>query len=125
MLFSRFPISTLALFLSLATFLGPLSPAAPNDPPAQAPRTPPALTSQEQSQLHDLAAVVLQRADRAGCKKTSCTLKAGGLPNCIGASLNGSRHRRQHGKLMIIPTLFLLPRSCERLRVCIDAARQK
>lgn len=74
MLFSRFPIPPLALFLSLSTFLALLSPATPSLSPAQTPQTPLVLTPQQQSQLHDLAARVFQHADKAGCKKNSCTI---------------------------------------------------
>lgn len=69
MLLSGSRISQLALFLSFSAFLAPL-----NVPPAQAPQTPLALTSQQQDQLHDLAARVLQHAAKAGCKNSSCTI---------------------------------------------------
>jgi TonB family protein len=71
---SRFRIPWLALLLSFFTFLTPLSPATHNDPPAQAPQTPLALTPQQQDQLHDLVSRVFKHADKAGCKKNSCTI---------------------------------------------------
>lgn len=74
MLLSGSRISRLALFLSLSAFLAPLSPATFNVPPAQAPQTPLALTSQQQDQLRDLVARVLKHADKAGCKKNTCTI---------------------------------------------------
>jgi TonB family protein len=74
MLFSRSPILPLSLFLSFSTFLALLSLATPSLSPAQAPQTPLTLTPQQQSQLHDLAARVFQHADKAGCKKNSCTI---------------------------------------------------
>ena len=67
-------ISRFALSLFFCTFLTPRSPGNHNVPPAQAPQTPLALTPQQQTQLHDLAARVLQHADKAGCKKGYCTI---------------------------------------------------
>jgi TonB family protein len=74
MLFSRPRFAQFALFLSFTTFLTPPSPATVIAPPAQAPQTPLALTAQQQDQLRDLVARVLQHADKAGCKKNSCTI---------------------------------------------------
>lgn len=66
--------SWLALCLSFSAFLAPLSPANLNVPLASAPQTPPALTPQQQDQLHDLATRILRHADKAGCKKNTCTI---------------------------------------------------
>jgi TonB family protein len=75
MLFSRSPIRRFALFLSFAAVLTPLSRATLKDAPAQAPQTPLVLTAQQQQdQIRDLAAHILQHADKAGCKKSSCTI---------------------------------------------------
>jgi TonB family protein len=74
MLFSRPRFAQFALFLSLTTFLTPPSPATVIVPPQQAPQTPFALTAQQQDELRDLVARVLQHADKAGCKKNSCTI---------------------------------------------------
>jgi TonB family protein len=74
MLFSSPRVSRLALSLSLSSFLTPLSPATARVPPAQAPQTPLVLTAQQQDQLHDLVSRVLKHADKAGCKKNSCTI---------------------------------------------------
>jgi len=68
---SRSSISQILLFL---TFLAALPAAILSAPPAQAPQTPLALTPQQQDQLRDLVARVLQHADKAGCKKNSCTI---------------------------------------------------
>ena len=72
MLLSGSRISQVALVF--CAFLTPLSPRTLNVPPAQAPQASLALTSQQQDQLHDLAARVFQHADKAGCKKNSCTI---------------------------------------------------
>jgi len=74
MLLSGSRISGLALCLSFSAFIAPLSPATLSVPLASAQQTPFALTSEQQDQLHDLAARVLQHADKAGCKKGSCTI---------------------------------------------------
>lgn len=74
MLLSGSLISWLILCLSFSAFLALLSPATLNVPLASATQTPLALTSQQQGQLHDLAARVLRHADKAGCKKSSCTI---------------------------------------------------
>jgi TonB family protein len=63
-------ISRLAVFLSFSALLAPLSPATVNVPLAQAP----SLTTQQQDQLHDVVARVLKHADKAGCKKSACTI---------------------------------------------------
>jgi len=86
MLLSGSRISRLALFLSLSAFLAPLSPATLNVPPAQVPQTPLALTSQQQHQLHDLVARVLQHADKAGCKKRTCTILAANFTEPSGST---------------------------------------
>jgi TonB family protein len=41
---------------------------------AQTPQTPLMLSSGQQRQIHDLSARILKYADRAGCKKNSCTI---------------------------------------------------
>jgi TonB family protein len=86
LLLSRSRSSRFALFLSFTIFLAPLSPAALNVPPAQAPQTPLALTSQQQDQLHDLVTRVLQRADKAGCKKSSCTILVANFAGSSGST---------------------------------------
>lgn len=86
MLLSSPRCSRLALFLSFAGFLAPLSPATPNLPPAPAPQTPAVLTSQQQDQLRDLAARLLQHADKAGCKKGSCTILVGNFTGPSGST---------------------------------------
>jgi hypothetical protein len=86
MLLSRSRISRFAVFLSFIIFLAPLSPAALNVPPAQAPQTPLALTSQQQDQLHDVVARVLQHADKAGCKKSACTILVANFAGSSGST---------------------------------------
>jgi TonB family protein len=86
MLLSRSRSSRFALLLSFTVFLAPLSPAALHVPPAQAPQTPLALTSQQQDQLHDLVARVLQHADKAGCKKSSCTILVANFTGSSGST---------------------------------------
>jgi TonB family protein len=78
--------SRFAVFLSLTIFLAPLSPAALNVPPAQASQTPLALTSEQQDQLHDLVARVLQHADKAGCKKSACTMLVANFAGSSGST---------------------------------------
>jgi len=78
--------SWLALCLSFSAFLAPLSPAALNVPLASAPRTPPVLTSQQQDQLHDLVARVLRHADKAGCKKNTCTILVANFTGSSGST---------------------------------------
>lgn len=74
MLFSGPRFAQFAVFLSFITFLTPPSSATVIVPPQQAPQTPFALTAQQQDELRDLVARVLQHADKAGCKKNSCTI---------------------------------------------------
>jgi len=74
MLFSRLRFAQFALCLSLTTFLTSPSPATVMSPPAQSPQTALALTSQQQDQLRDLVSRVLKHADKAGCRKNSCTI---------------------------------------------------
>jgi TonB family protein len=74
MLFSHPCIAQFALLLSFTTFLTPRSPASLNDEPAQAPQPAIALTPQQQDQLRDLVSRVFKHADKAGCKKNSCTI---------------------------------------------------
>jgi TonB family protein len=74
MFFSSPRISRLALLLSFSICFAPLSPATPNVLAAQASQAPLTLTSQQQSQLHDLVSRVFQHADKAGCKNNSCTI---------------------------------------------------
>jgi TonB family protein len=64
----------LGLFLTLSAFLSQFSPATLSAPPAQAPQTPLALTSQQQDQLRELVSRVFKHADKAGCKNNSCTI---------------------------------------------------
>jgi TonB family protein len=74
MLFSGPRFAQFAVFLSFLTFLTPPSSATVIVPPQQAPQTPLALTAQQQDELRDLVARVLQHADKAVCKKNSCTI---------------------------------------------------
>lgn len=86
MLLSGLRISRLVLFLSVTAVLTPLSQATLKDAPAQAPQTPLALTSQQQGQIHDLAARILQHADKAGCKKSSCTILVANFADSSGST---------------------------------------
>jgi TonB family protein len=86
MLLSGSRISQLALFLSFSTFLTPLSPATLNDPPAQALQSSLAPTSQQQDQLRDLVARVLHHADKAGCKKGTCTILVANFTGSSGST---------------------------------------
>lgn len=86
MLFSGSRISRLALFLSFSTLLTPLSSPNLSIPPTQATQSPLGLTSQQQSQLHDLAARILQHADKAGCKKSSCTILVANFTDSSGST---------------------------------------
>jgi len=79
-------VSRIALVLLFAAFLATLSPANPNTPPAQAPQTPLSLSSQQQDQLRDLAARILQHADKAGCKKGACTILVANFTNSSGST---------------------------------------
>ncbi|HYL85189.1 MAG TPA: TonB family protein [Candidatus Angelobacter sp.] len=72
MLFCNSHTYWLAILLASSIALAPLSRTTPNDPPA--PQAPLALTSQQQDQVRDLASRVLKHADKAGCKKSSCTI---------------------------------------------------
>jgi TonB family protein len=83
---SRSRISQIAFVLSFFAFFTPLSAATLNVPPAQASQAPLALTSQQQSQLHDLAVRVLQHADKAGCKKGSCTILVANFTDSSGST---------------------------------------
>jgi len=86
MLLSCSPIPRFALFLSFTTVLTPLSRATLKDAPAQATQTPLALTSQQQGQIHDLAAHILLHADKAGCKKSSCTILVANFTDSSGST---------------------------------------
>ena len=86
MLFSSSHIPLLALFLSFTTFLTPHSPATLEVSPGQAPQTRLALNSHELSQLNDLVARVLQHADKAGCKKTTCTILVANFTGSSGST---------------------------------------
>jgi TonB family protein len=79
-------ISRLALFLALSASLVPISPSTLNVPHAQAPQTPLAITSQQRDQLHDLVARVLQHADKAGCKKSTCTILVANFTGSSGST---------------------------------------
>lgn len=74
MLLLRSRISKIAFVLSFCVFLSPVSPTTLNVSSAQAPQTSLVLTAQQQDQLRNLVARVLQHADKAGCKKNSCTI---------------------------------------------------
>jgi TonB family protein len=67
-------VSLIALVSLFAAFLATLSPANPKTPLAQAPQTPLSLSFEQQDQLRDLAARVLQHAEKAGCKKDACAI---------------------------------------------------
>jgi TonB family protein len=84
--FSDSRSSWLALCLSFSAFLAPLSPATLNVPLASAPQMPPVLTSQQQDQLHDLVARVLRHADKAGCKKNTCTILVANFTGSSGST---------------------------------------
>jgi TonB family protein len=86
MLLSGSRVCRLALFLSFSAFVAPLSPATFNVPPARAPQTPLALTSQQQDQLHDVVTRVLKHADKAGCKKNTCTILVANFTDSSGSS---------------------------------------
>jgi TonB family protein len=79
-------ISRLALVLIFAGLLAPLSPANPNTPSAQAPQTPLSLSFQQRDQLRDLAARILQHADKAGCKKSACTILVANFTDSSGST---------------------------------------
>jgi TonB family protein len=79
-------ISRLALVLLFVAFLIPLSTANSNVPPGQAPQTPLALSFQQQDQLRDLAARVLNHADKAGCKKSACTILVANFTDSSGST---------------------------------------
>jgi TonB family protein len=79
-------ISRLALVLIFAGLLAPLSPANPNTPSAQAPETPLSLSFQQRDQLRDLAARILQHADKAGCKKGACTILVANFTDSSGST---------------------------------------
>jgi TonB family protein len=86
MLFSRPRFAQFALSLSFITFLSPPSPATVIVLPQQAPQTPLALTAQQQDELRDLVARVLQHADKAGCKKNSCTILVVNFAGSLGST---------------------------------------
>jgi TonB family protein len=79
-------ISRLALSLPLSALLVSLSPATPNLPRRQAPPTPPLLSFEQRDQLRDLAARVLQHADKAGCKKSACTILVANFTDSSGST---------------------------------------
>jgi TonB family protein len=85
---SRSRLSSLALFLLLCALLSPLSRSTLNAPSSLPPQTPPALTSAQQGQVHDLAARVLQKAGKADCKPRDCAIL---VPNFALASGATSR----------------------------------
>ena len=78
--------SRIALVSLFALFFVPLSPANPNIPPAQAPQTPLSLSFEQQDQLRDLAARILQHADKAGCKKSACTILVANFTDSSGST---------------------------------------
>jgi TonB family protein len=82
----RSRIAQITFVLSFFTFFTPLFPVTPNVPPAQAPQTPLPLTPQQHTQLNDLASRVLQHADRAGCKKGSCTILVANFTDSSGST---------------------------------------
>ena len=74
MLFPCPRIMQLVFFLSSTTFLAPPAPANIKFPPPQAAQASLTLTPQQQGQLQDLVSRVLQHADKAGCRRGSCTI---------------------------------------------------
>ena len=78
--------SRIALVSLFALFSLRLSPANPNIPPAQAPQTPLSLSFEQQDQLRDLAARILQHADKAGCKKSACTILVANFTDSSGST---------------------------------------
>ena len=79
-------ISRLVLVFLFAGLLATLFPAIPNTPPAQAPQTPLSLSFQQRDQLRDLAARILQHADKAGCKKGACTILVANFTDSSGST---------------------------------------
>jgi TonB family protein len=79
-------ISRIALVSLFAGFLATLSPANSNAPPAQAPQMPLSLSFEQQNQLRDLAARVLDHADKAGCKKGACTILVANFTDSSGST---------------------------------------
>jgi TonB family protein len=79
-------ISRLVLVFLFAGLLATLSPAIPNAPPAQAPQTPLSLSFEQQDQLRNLAARVLEHADKAGCKKSACTILVANFTDSSGST---------------------------------------
>lgn len=79
-------ISRIAFVSLFTVFFVPLSPANPNTPPARAPQTPLSLSFQQQDQLRDLVARVLQHADKASCKKSSCTILVANFTDSSGST---------------------------------------
>jgi TonB family protein len=79
-------ISRLVLVFLFAGLLATLFPAIPNTPPAQAPQTPLSLSFEQQDQLRNLAARVLEHADKAGCKKSACTILVANFTDSSGST---------------------------------------
>jgi TonB family protein len=79
-------ISRISLVSLFAVFFVPLSPANLKTPPAQAPQTPLSLSFEQQDQLRDLAARILQHADKAGCKKGACTILVANFTDSSGST---------------------------------------
>jgi TonB family protein len=86
MLLLRSRIPRLVLFFLSVVFLTPLSPVTPNSPPSQATQTPVSLSFEQQNQLRDLAARVLQHADKAGCKQGVCTILVANFTDSSGST---------------------------------------
>ncbi len=86
MRFSSSHIFRLALFLAVSALLTLPFPANPDVPPGPAPQAPLALTSQQQDQLRDVAARVLKHADKAGCKKSNCTILVANFTDPSGST---------------------------------------
>jgi TonB family protein len=74
MLSPRPRFAQFGLLLSFATFLTFPSRPTVTVPPTPAPQASLALTSQQHDQLHDLVSRVFKHADKAGCKKNTCTI---------------------------------------------------
>jgi TonB family protein len=79
MLLSGSGISRFVFSLLFAPFLATLS-------LAQTPQTSLAFNADQQNQVHDLVARVLQHADKADCKKSSCTILVANFANSSGST---------------------------------------
>lgn len=79
-------ISRLVLFLSISASSALLFAVIPKAAAAQAPQTPLSLSFEQQDQLRNLAARVLEHADKAGCKRSTCTILVANFTNSSGST---------------------------------------